>query len=419
MVRSKLLFSLVFLLILSASFSACLSNYSYSFTARVLDAKLRPVPNASVTITYDRGFAAGDQYFTSEPKLTSWDGTIQFFIDNPGQAVNRDFDCKITLEARVFGGSKNKTIIEGGRHGSLVDVVLADAYPLRINVRDQRFNPLGGAIVGLNNETLNVGSSGSILLHAKAGSIPYFVNFKEASENGIIDLNDDTIFDITIPAHSIKIDVSDEFGNPLSSSLTILNSTKTISDGSFSSSLIYGENVPYEIRYLNAKKSGIIYPSEKNEIRVVFDKTSPKFGKIEIDPKSTSLIRLLIPVSDDGVYSSGIDSKSLTVRYKLDGESSFRNAVTYVSTRGIYASEIMNVSEGKIVNFVASVKDGEGNLASVDGRLQIPISAPVTTPDQAVQEQGTPLLYIVIGVIALFLVAFLAFRIIFPPKISG
>lgn len=419
MARSPLLFSLVFLLILSASFSVCLSNYSYSFNARVLDAKLRPVPNAFVTIKYDRGFAAGEQYFTSEPKLTSSDGTIQFLVNNPGEAVNRDFDCRITLEAHVFGGSSNKTIIEGGRHGSLVDVILADAYPLRINVRDQMFNPLGGAIVGLNNETLTIGPSGSIYLHAKKGSIPYFINFREASENGVIDLNDDTNFDITIPAHSIKVDVSDEFGNPLSSALTILNSTKSLPDGSFSSSLVYGERVPYEITYLNAKKSGIIYPSEKNELHVVFDKTSPKFGKIEIDPKSTSLIRLLIPISDDGVYSSDVDSKSLTVRYKLDGESSFRTAVTYVSTRGVYASEIANVSEGKIVNFIATVKDGEGNLASVDGRLQIPISAPVTTSDSAMQEQGTPLLYIVIGVIALFLVAFLAFRIIFPPKISG
>ena len=108
MVKSKLLFSLVFLLILSVSFSACLSNYSYSFNARVLDAKFRPVPNALVTITYDSGFAAGEQYFTSEPRLTSSDGSIQFFINNPGQAVNRDFDCRIILEARVFGGSKNQ-----------------------------------------------------------------------------------------------------------------------------------------------------------------------------------------------------------------------------------------------------------------------------------------------------------------------
>ncbi len=410
---------LAFLFLSGTIFSACLTNYSYSFTARVLDAKYRPIPNASITITYDRGFAAGEQYFTTSPRLTSLDGTTSFNINNPGQAVNREFDCRITLQSSVIGTAANRTIVEGGRHGSIVDVVLADAYPLSMNVRDQKGNVISGAVITLNNQTFVSDSSGNLNLHASKGSLLYYVNFKEASENGIIDVNEDTRFDVIIPASSIKIEVSDEFGNPLDFSLKILNLSKSVSGGIYTNPVIYGENIPYDITYLNSKKSGILYPAEKSDVRVVFDKSAPKFGKIELDPKSSSLIRLLIPISDEGIYSSGIDSKSLIVRYKIDGESSYRTATSYVSARGVYASEFANISSGKIVQFDVSVKDAEGNIASVDGRLQIPTLAPVTTPDQAVSEQGTPLLYIVIGLIALFLVGFLAFRIIFPPKISG
>src|SRR5271157_4267697 len=91
------------LLLISLSYADCV-GYNDTFQVRVLDAKLRPVENAAVTVTYDRGASFGAQYFTTPFKYTYQNFFLNILIYNQWTGC-RAIDCNIVINGSIGGTS--------------------------------------------------------------------------------------------------------------------------------------------------------------------------------------------------------------------------------------------------------------------------------------------------------------------------
>ena len=407
------------LLQLSSVVLADCIGYSESFDVRVLDAKLRPIPGAAVTITYDRGATFGAKYFTTPIQLTNAAGIVHFDINNQG-TISRPIDCTITANASA-GGRKNDTIVIAKQHGSPIDITLVDVYPVQFYVKDQLGAPLPNASVTLGNQTKKTDGSGVVKYFFKVGDYEYFVNFLDGKQAGVLPVVNDTVFEVKLPYYKIVIEILDDFGEPLNSSLFIFNTTFQLSDGRFEYNRTFGEEIPYTIEYKGLITEDTIMPAIEPNVKIVYDTHAPLFGEIKSE-NANGRPKLTIPVSDPGTSPSGIDFQSLKVTYRLepaDPTTPWSVAVTFTSGRNTFAVEFPELPPNSIVQFRAEVKDKEGNKANIEGKFSTFAAQPpqndtqnqTNTPPPGPQDQGIPLFYIIVGVIVAVLAIYVVFRI--------
>jgi hypothetical protein len=182
--------------------------------------------------------------------------------------------------------------------------------------------------------------------------------------------------------------------------------------------------VPYEINYLGELIEGTIYPSDDPSIEIRHDIHAPTISEVT-SGSDWNRPRLSISVSDSGTYPSGLDISSMQVTYNegQTGEGDWHSAVVFTTAKDVFTAEFPEMEANTIVNFKIEIKDQVGNLAELDGKFttivaQNPQNQTVNntqnttnTQPEDEQEQGIPLLYIISGVILLFLVIYFVFHI--------
>jgi hypothetical protein len=412
--------ALLLLLLVSLSFADC-AGYNDTFRVRVLDAKIRPIPGAAVTATYDRGVTGGEQYFTTPVRYTGQDGMLDFAIYN--QATTAwEIDCDITIDVSI-GGSNESLTVTANEHGSVVDVQLNDTYPLKMYVRDQSGIPLPDAAVTVDSLTAKTGADGAASYYFPAGNHSYMASYLDASQAGTLEMTDDTDFVTTFAYYKVGVDVTDDFGNPLAADLTIFNKTFRLEDGHFKSDKTFGEEVPYVVNHDGIVRSGTIAPAVEPDVKVVYDVHSPSISDIKMDMLDARP-RLTMTLGDPGTLASGVDVQSAKVVYRLepaDQATPWDNAVLFMSGKDQLTAEFQQLPPDRVVSFRVEIKDKAGNKAEVNGKFTTFVAQPevnatnatqnqTNTQQNPAQPQGLPLSYIVAGTIITVLAVYLVFR---------
>ena len=416
----KIRYLLFFLLLGSIAFADtnCNTSYKDDLKIRSLDIKSRPFGGATVFIyhQYSGSFgASGGTYHTIGPLITDSSGLTYAKISNTEQTVKL-LDCDIEINASDGGTSSVVTVIANG-HADFIDLKL-DVYPLGIYVRDQKGLPIQGAKVSINSEIQVTDSIGLAQFYSKAGDVNYFVSYLDAKQSGKIKINDDTTYGIIIPTYSVSISIIDDSGNPLNSSITISNKTTALVDGKYFQDKIFGEEIDFSTEYAGLVKYLKLYPAIDNSHVVVYDRRAPTIDiggvkKEEIDGK----VRLTISVSDPGIYSSGIDTSSVSVIYRMEtgNDSSWSSATTYISKKDVFIVDFPKFGPSALIQFKIDVADKEGNKASATGRFATKVAdvpTNVTKPQPNDNVAGEfPLLEAVVGVFIIIFVIYLLVRV--------
>ena len=411
----------LFLLMASLAYADCI-GYTDSFDVRVLDAKYRPLPNATVTVTYDRGATFGEQYFTTAPLRTDASGIVHFTIYNQG-TLTRTIDCRITVNGSAEGIKGSATVM-ANEHGSIVDVTLSDAYTVTFYVRDQLGHPLQNASVTVANRTEKTDADGSFVFYLRAGTYNYLASYLDAKQPGSLDVSNDTAYEIRLAFYNVVMNVIDEAGTPLPAKLTIFNRTFDLAGGHFEYDRVFGDYVPYSVDYKGIISNGTLTPASDPDVEIVYDLHSPVFGTIKPETFNEKQ-RLQINVSDEGKFASGLNLSSIKVNYKIepaDENVAWNEAVVFTAGRNQFTAEFPRLPTGRIVRFKIEVKDRAGNFAEIDGKFSTYVAKPPQNATNATNnqtntqsttqgEQGIPLSYIVGGAIVAVLVISLVFRI--------
>jgi len=410
---------LLFLLLGSLAFADtdCDLSYTDNITVRVLDAKSRPVEGASVLVYHQYSGAAGPAggtYHTIGPKLTDSSGMVNAYLHNIEQSEDL-LDCSIDLNASV-GGVSETSSVTANSHPNIIDLSL-DVYPIIFYVRDQGNTPLENATLTIDSQIRKTDSNGYVKFFAGPGKVNYFVSYLSGKQSGSIDVLDDVTYGINLAFYTITIKVVDDNGNPLNASITIFNTTaETGPTGIFEKNKTFGEEIDFSATYKGLKKDSTMYPSESTSEQVVFDINAPTIGSIskeEIDDK----VRLTIPVTDEGLYASGVDPSTISITYRLEqagSSAAWSKATTYVSSKNTFIADFPEFNQSSLVQFRVEVNDKEGNKATVNGRFTTSTTQPPTTdtnpqPDQ--DEGGEfPLLPLVGGVLIIAIVLYVFFR---------
>lgn len=405
----------IVLLLSTSAFADCV-GYMDSFDVRVLDGNLKPVEGAEVQITYDRGASFGEQYFTTPIRYTDSSGSVHYDIYNQG-TLTRTIDCTITMKANI-SGSTETVHVEANEHGPTVDLIMSDLYKLRFYVRDQLGAPLVNASVSVDGELNHTDDDGRVVYYLTAGTYEYFASYSNAYQPGSLTIEDESDFLVMFPHYKIRIDVTDDGGNPLYAILTIFNESHVLEDGRFELDEAYGEEIPFRVESYGLVTEDMLYPAIDPLVDIRYDITSPKIERISPEFVGNTY-KLEIETEDPNEYASGLDLNSVKVFYRVepaDAAVPWSNAIVFTSGRGLFMADFPELPPSRLVKFRIELKDLAGNRAEQEGTFST-AAAPtedqnesITQPDEE-EDHGIPLIYIVGGVILLFLAIYLVFRI--------
>jgi hypothetical protein len=415
----KIRYLLLFLLLGSIAYADtdCNTSYTDDLKVRTLDIKSRPFGGATVYIyhQYSGSFGADGTYHSIGPLTTDSSGITEVTIGNIEQ-TEKYLDCDIRINASE-GGAFSKVTVIANAHPEFIDLKL-DVYPLNVYVRDQNGIPIEGAKVSINNKIINTDSTGLARFHTVAGEIDYFVSYLDAKQSGEIEVVNDTTYGIIIPTYSVSIEIVDDKGNPLNSSITISNKKTELPDGKYSQDKIFGEEIEFTTQYSGIIKNLKMYPAIDNSQTVVYDLSVPIIDipgvkKEEIDGK----VRLTISVNDPGMYPSEIDTSSVSITYRIEAsnDTAWNSATTYVSKKDTFIVDFPEFPPNSLIQFKIVVSDKEGNIASATGRfstLATETPTDVTKPQPNDEVEGHfPLMEVVIGGLIIIFVIYLLVRI--------
>ncbi|MBU1166155.1 hypothetical protein KKF81_04340 [Candidatus Micrarchaeota archaeon] len=412
---------LIFLTLISLvniSVADCV-GYGDEFQVRVLDAKYRPIPEASVWITYDRGTSFGDKYFTTPVNYTDSNGMVDYYIRNMGTGT-REIDCDIDISASVGGSTRSRTI-EANIHGTPIDMVMDDVYPVMFYVRDQHRAAIQNSTVTIDGKTEKTNEYGSVKFFLKKGDHDYLATYLDAKQAGTITVNDDDAYEVLFEPNELEIHVLDDQGNKLHISLFILNQTFDLEDGYFQRDKIFGNSIEYTINYNGVVKGDVIDPASKNNLTIIYDLRSPLLESVDVQTQNNQTT-LLITASDPGIYASGVDVSSISVLYKLGtaaSDTDWNTATTFSTGHNTFTADLGQLPSNNIMEFKIGIKDREGNSAIITGKfstLFVPVPQNNTqnqTITQPIEDTGQeiPLIYIIGGVILVILAIYLLIRI--------
>jgi hypothetical protein len=396
-------------LVLTASFAAgCEEGYVDEFTVKVLDANSQPVEDAAVEITYDRGTSFGDKYHTTDTRYTPANGKLDYRIAVPGTDV-RDVECELVIRAFISGSEAEKTV-EAKKHSSNIFLQL-EVYPVDFRVKNQYGNPIANASVSVEGKTKTTDGAGRARYYLRPDTYDYLVSYLTGKQSGSITVTNEEDFDIVLEFNPVSIEVVDDRGEHLPSTVHIFNETFDVPDGRFDYPRAFGESINAIVEYNGSIKEVELFPGEDPDKRVVYDLRAPSFKNISTVTEG-DLTRLLINVEDMGPYASGIDYQSLTVRYRTEEEGSptpWSDATTFAASSDTFMADFPELPKNTVVRFRVEVADNDHNKASIEGRFTPesgdgPKENGGDEQENGEKEQDFPFIYICAGVILVLLI---------------
>lgn len=357
----------MFLIILSTSFSAaCNTMFSDELNIRVLDAKNRPLENATVTVTFQVDKTTAKGYTTTLPLLTSSDGTTYVKIQNLEQ-VSSNVDCNIVINAEYDGKTAKKTVIANS-HENLIDLKL-DVYSIFLTIKDSEGKLLEGALASANLIQSKTNNIGFTVLRVGAGTKTLFITYGGATRQYTVQVNDDTTYAVSFFLKDVVITVLDDYGNPLLSKASWSGKEyQSDANGKIIVPSIGVISPSITVIYQGLTKIPDMDLDRQTEYTVVFDMTPPKIISV-VDKKENNLVKLLITIEDPGEYSSNVDPSSFSVRY--DTGSGWNNAKAYKQGTDLYVAEMQGIELNSVVYFEIYVKDYDLNSVSLPGTFSV------------------------------------------------
>lgn len=404
-------------------YAKCGTNFNDSFDVKVIDAKFRPIEGAWLTVTYQYSQTFANKYTKTNPGQTDKNGIRHYDVQNY-EPYEDKVDCKIIIYG-LIDQSVNATTIVANSHADPVIVYLSTAYKLTVVSKDGQGRILPGITVTLdNNESKVTDSVGMATFWVTARNITYIANYLKAKAIGQMDIVGDTTYEIKFKEYIFDIYLQDDKGNPLNGTVTVLGKTYQLGkDGRFHKNETWGNTVSYTATYRGITKTGLMNLDRKTKETVLFDIHAPTFSDVKYETVN-DIPRLKITILDGGASSTGVDTSSITVRYKEgdDSTAAWSNARVFTYGKNTWIAEFQKLKPGVIVNFRIEAKDKEGNSATIDGKFVTQKQAPtlnstnnnnktINSTNSQKKEQDIPLLYIAGGIIALFIIIFLVFRI--------
>lgn len=396
----------------------CNASFEDTLTVRALDAGSAPIQGAAVYVYYQYsgsvGANGGGTYYTAGPLITNDSGVVQTTIVN----VETDqslVDCNVDINALV-GGVNSSTSIVAIYHPPIVDVNVP-VYPVVFHVTDSAAAPLAGATVWFGNQTETTDAQGFTKFYTSPGQTDYLVSYGDGKQQGSMMVSNDVNFGAVIRFYPVTIQVIDDMGKPLNA--TLATGTKVVqlsSNGTYYDPRIFGNSFQFNVSYAGVVKDLAINPGTDSPKKVIFDFTSPTIGSIG-QSQVGNATRLTIPVTDPGVYPSGVDPASVSVTYKIESAAQWSRAIVFTPQNGVFVADFPEFPPDSVIQFKVEVADLDGNKASVDGTFSTPPApAPpanisVSPPPQAPQGQGLPLLDIAGGVVLLIFLVYMFYRL--------
>jgi hypothetical protein len=400
------------------SYGVCSPNFNDSFYVKVLDANLRPVEGAWISIHYQYSYTFGNKYTYTNPGKSDATGRKYFVLQN--QEPYQDLvDCNIVVYA-TFDDSINATSIIAENHADPVNVHLSNLYLLTIFVKDESGSFVQNATVSVANQTRQSDSLGSIKVWATAGDRSFLASYKKAKLSGQISIDKDTTYEIRFKKKSYSIELIDDNGLPLQGTVTISGKSFQLdNNGIYYCAESWEERIDYVLEYMGINKSGTIALESENTSKVVFDTHAPVISNITYSTVN-EYPRLTITSKDSGKYGSGVNPSSISVKYKKENSAGDWSTVQ-VFTQGTdtWIADFPKLSQNTVIDFRIELKDMAGNKAVRDGKFvteeQQPKNESKINTETQKEDQGIPLLHIISGIIIIIIILFLVFRL----KASG
>jgi hypothetical protein len=399
----------------------CNTSFHDTLVLRALDAWHRPIEGAAIYVYYQYSGSVGSggqgTYYSVGPLLTNSSGMVRALVVNIEESESL-VDCNMEVSA-LAGGVNSTASVEAMDHPNIIDMDIP-VYPVAFHVTDPSAAPLQGAIVWFHNETKTTDALGLAKFYAPAGPANYLVSYLDGKQQGSIQVTNDVNFEARIKFYPVTVKVMDDNGNPLNATLSTGTRTAQLGpNGTYYDPKIFGNSFAFNVSYAGVTKEFLINPETDNPKAVIFDFTSPAIGAIG-KSEANGTVRLTVPVSDPGLYPSGVDPASISVTYRAESAAQWSRAVVFASQKGVFTADFPQFPPNTVIQFKVEAADLEGNKASLDGRFSTAPPPPepvntsnstVTPPPQQPQGPGLPLLQIAGGLALLIFLIYMFFRL--------
>lgn len=359
---------LLLLLLASAAFAAeCEAGFRDGVRVQVLDARYRPIPNASVTFTYQKDYTTGKGYITTNLLYTDANGKVSTTLTNTEQLDSR-VRCDITINATYDGVTKIKRITAG--HHLADEQVRFDAYSLTVKAVDKYGAPLALSPIRVNAMESTTNDRGlAYFIVNKRNDVDVAVAYRGAVVSKRISVQNDTFYTLQALLYNFMLNVMDDTGSPLDA--IILVDTQEYNGSSVSIQDTPLARPTVSVTYGLLTKSPEIDLSQRESYTVVFDLTPPGITNVgvQLTPAHDMLISFV--VEDANTYASGPSADDITVSYNIGGVT--RTVPAFVQG-GRYVAEISRPADNSLVRFTITAKDKEGNMKTVEGEYLVQYS---------------------------------------------
>jgi hypothetical protein len=356
---------LLLLLLASAVFAAeCEAGFHDPVRVQVLDAKYRPIPNASITFTYQKDYTTGKGYITTNLLYTDANGYVSTTLTNTEQLDSR-VRCDITINATYDGVTKVKRIT--AEHHLADQPVQFDAYSLTVKAVDKYGAPLALSPIRVNamESTTNDRGLAYFIVNRK-DNVDVAISYRGAVVSKKISVQNDTFYTLQALLYNFMLNVMDDSGNPLEA--TILVDTQEYRDSSISIQDTPLARPTVSVTYGLLTKSPEIDLSQRESYTVVFDLTPPEITGVGVQMTANHDMLISFNVEDPNGHASGPSADDITVSYNVGGVT--RTVPAFVQG-GKYVAEISRPADNSLVRFTITAKDKEGNMQTVAGEYLV------------------------------------------------
>ncbi|VVB98006.1 Uncharacterised protein [uncultured archaeon] len=360
--------TIVFLLLAFSSFFAasCSPGYEENATIQVIDGMGRPIPNATVQITYQVDQTTGKGYATTAPRYTDSNGIAAFTFRN--QEVLQDrVDCEYTIIV-TYDNKKAVQKATVNEHGAIITVAL-DVFALNIQAVDQNGNALSGAEITAGGVKKAAGDDGKATVLLGSGRVNVTLKYGQGLVSREIAIQNDTDYYYQVGVYDLLLHVVDDRNAPLVVNATIGGKTfQTDENGTVSVKKLLTAKPAIKTNYRGLERSLDADLAVQDEYYLVYDLHAPMISNM-VASEDQGRIALDMTVIDEGLRASGLAQDGIKVRY------SFANtdyvAPVFVKAKDRYETLLGNIGSNGIVEIFVEAKDAEGNIRDLRGYFSV------------------------------------------------
>ncbi len=392
-----MLILLLSLFLAPAFAGTCETRFKETVRIQVFDSHWVPIEGAMVNITYQKDYTTDKGYVTTNNFYTDSEGKTEITIHNDEQNPAK-VDCTYTVKVSYLGSEQTRNE-EAGSHGLTADLQFTfEAYTLNIYVEDRVGDPISNAEVNVMGMKKRTDNSGLARYTVISGVVPISVKYSKGVVSEELYIAEDTDYTFQLILYNLKISVVDDDGEPLKALITADGDTYDTTTLNLKDLLT--PNPIVTVEYGGREKEIPIDLDENQNYEVVFDTTPPVIENLKIT-QSSKAIKVAFNAYDVGMAPSGVDLENVKVTYIVEGSS--YDAPVYKESGNKYIGEIPLQPVNTLVKIKVLVSDADENSAKYEAEFLITQGAieDVNGENGAVEEEGFPWIWLVIGVIVI------------------